>query len=110
MADNKKEELREIAKSMLPDSIIVIGYLEHQLDLIGRLVLDLFANQTSLSADVQSRLNDLNQLLQYSSIDFSNITSQLESYKIPNATALKEETRKIQKKYLDAQIREGLFN
>jgi hypothetical protein len=108
MSDDRKAELREVAKEKLPDPIIVIGYLEHQLDLIGMLLVDL-AEGSTLSAEAQDRLDRLKTLLQYSSINFANITSVYESYKLPNAEVLKQETRKVQKQYLTAQIREGVF-
>jgi hypothetical protein len=94
---------------MSDDPIIVIGYLEHQLDLIAQLLIDLAEKSEPLAPEAEDRLQKLKALLQYSSIDFAHITSVYESYKLPNAEALKQETRKVQKQYLTAQIREGVF-
>jgi hypothetical protein len=104
----KKKELEDIAKEMLPDPIIVIGYLEHQLDLTAQLIVDL-ADSITLTPEAQERLDKLKSLLQHSSINFLDMESPLEAYKIPNAVALKQQTRKVQEKYLKAQIREGVF-
>lgn len=111
MSKDKKQELRETAKEMLPDPIIIIGYLEHQLDLISKLVTDLASliDPNNITPEVQKRLDMLNGLLNYSSVNFDNLTSPLESYKIPKAADLKSYTRKVQKRYLQKQIEEGIF-
>lgn len=111
MSKDKKQELREVAKEYLPDPIIVIGYLEHQLDLISKLVVDLasLVDSNNITPEIQERLDMLNGLLNHSSVNFNNLASPLESYKIPKATDLKAYTRKIQKRYLQKQIEEGFF-
>lgn len=105
---DKKEELRKIAAELLPDPLITMAYVEHQIDLIGQLVIDL-AETVDLGPEQQKRVDMLKKLMQHSSIDFANITHQLQSYKIPKATEYKERTRSVQGRYLQAQIKEGIF-
>lgn len=109
MTEDKKRELREIAKSMLPDPVIIIGYMEHYIDLIAQLVVDLAKSGVELPPEAQERLEKLKSMLQYSSIDFNNIDDPLESYKLPRSEELKKYTRTVQKRYLIAQMREGIL-
>lgn len=110
MAD-RKEELRKVAQDLLPDPIIVIGYLEHQLDLMAMLVKDLYTvvDETQLSDEAKERLAMLDQLLKFPSINFNDLDNPLEAYKIPKATELKGYTRKVQERYLKKQMQEGVF-
>lgn len=107
----KKRELRKIAKEMLPESIVIIGYLEHFVDLIGKCVEDLSSiiDISQLNEEQQFRLNKLKEFLQYSSVDFNNLNDPFEAYKLPSALQLKADTRNIQRRYLKAQQREGLL-
>jgi hypothetical protein len=109
LAENKKEQLRLVAKEHLPDPIIVIGYLEHQLDLVSQLIVDLSESGVTLSPEAIDRVEKMKVLLNYSSVNFEDIDNPLESYKLPNAEGLKKHTRKVQERYLNAQIREGVF-
>lgn len=108
---DKREQLREIAKNNLPDSVVMQGYAENQMDLIAQVVLDIIGtlDQSTLSQDVLDRINFLKQIMEYSSIDFNNLNDPLQAYKIPMATKTKGLTRDIQSLYLNAQVREGLF-
>lgn len=108
---DRREELRNIAKDMLPDPIIIIGYLEHQIDLMAKVISDLLplVDTASLSPDAQTRIEKLNEILTHSSVDFNNINSPLESYKIPTTVQLKGDTREVQKRYLNTQVKEGIF-
>lgn len=108
---DKKEELQKIVEDLLPSPVIALAYMEHQVDLLTQLVVDLVAaTGATLPADAANRLTLLKSLLAQSSIDFSNITDQLQSYKIPNAVAMKAFIHKIEADYLAAQIREGVFD
>lgn len=113
MTDDKKRELQEVTKKLLPDPIIVIGYMEHYIDLIAKIIIDLtdslVESDIELSQEAQDRLEKLKSILQYSSINFDDIDNPLEYYKIPKSEELKKYTRFVQKRYLDAQIREGIF-
>ena len=109
MTEDKKRELRETAKNMLPDPIIVIGYMEHYIDLIAKLVVDLAESGIELPQEAQERLELLKSILKYGSVDFNNIDDPLESYKLPKSGELKKYTRAVQKRYLVAQMREGVF-
>jgi hypothetical protein len=105
---DKKHELQQVAREHLPDPIIIIGYMEHQLDLIGQLVVDI-AEGVQLSPEATDRLELLKQVVAYASVDFANISHQFQSYKIPKAVELKQHTRNIQGRYLQAQLREGIL-
>lgn len=108
--EDVKQSLMDVAKSQLPETFIMIAYMEHQLDLCSQLIVDIAeASGVTLSADAENRLSLLKDVLAQSSIDFANITGQLESYKIPNATSMKAFIHKIEDLYLQAQIREGTF-
>lgn len=110
MADDKKQELEEILGKALPNPLIVLAYMEHQVDLASQLIVDIAeATGVTLSAEAENRLSLLKDLLAQSSIDFANITDQLQAYKIPNAAALKGLIHRVEDKYLQAQIREGVF-
>jgi hypothetical protein len=106
---DKKVELQDIAKDNLPDPIIIIGLLEHQLDLMGQLIIDLAGDKSELSIEIQGRLDRLQGLLNYTSVNFEKIDDPMEAYKIPKATEIKGVTRKVQRRYLEAQMREGIF-
>lgn len=103
-----KQELLETAASMLPDPVKTIALLEHQIDLIGQIVLDL-ADDATLSEAAQERVIMLQLIMEHSSVDFEHIEEQLHAYKIPKAIEKKAYTRLIQERYLQAQIRAGVF-
>lgn len=108
--EQKKTELQTVVENMLPPTVVVIGYMEHQLDLQGQLLLDIIEELGGeLSPEMAERVNRMKQFMAFSSIDFENIENPLEAYKYPNALNLKQGTREIQRRYLNAQIREGFF-
>jgi hypothetical protein len=107
MADIK-EELRQTAASMLNDPVLIMAFVEHQMDLMGQLILDLAENAT-LTPEQQERVDMLKQIMQYSSIDFANISNILQAYKVPKTAENKQHTRMVQDRYLKAQMRAGVF-
>lgn len=110
-ANERKKELQSVVKDMLSDPIIVIGYMEHQIDLMGKIIEDLsgLVDTSTLAPAQQQRLTSLKSILQFSSLDFENLNSPLQSYKIPKVIELKEDTRRVQTRYLNRQIQEGLM-
>lgn len=106
---DKKKALRDTAKDLLPDAVITMAYVEHQMDLMAALIVDL-AESANLTGPALERLTMLKEILQHSSIDFENLTHPLHSYKIPKTAEYKKDTRIVGMKYLQAQIREGVFN
>lgn len=88
---------------------VVLGYFEHQVDILTQVVKDLSAlvDTSQLPDDAKARIDSLNTLLQYSSVDFDNINSPFENYKIPKAVEMKQIIRAIQLQYLNAKSREG---
>lgn len=109
MTESKKDELRMIASNQLEDPIIVIAYLEHQMDLMARIILDLAENVNSLTEEQKQRVEMLKGLMNHSSIDFNDLDNPLHAYKIPKTIENKEYTRLVQYRYLQAQIKEGIF-
>lgn len=107
----KRVELRDTVAEMLPEPVIIIGYLEHQLDLVSKVALDLskLIDQTNMSEGEKNRLVALQDVLVNSSVDFDNMSHPLQSYKIPKAIELKKDTRDVQLRYQNALMREGLF-
>lgn len=109
MADNKKQELRDVAAGQMADPIITLAYIEHQMDLTSQLVIDL-ASKFDLSPAEAERLEMLKSIMEHSSINFANIQDMLESYKVPKTKEHKKATRTIQIRYLLAQVKAGIFN
>lgn len=110
MAD-KKAELREIAKEQLPESIITIGYSEHQMDIVTMLVLDIVEelDPTNFSDIMKKRIEMLKSIMAHTSIDFDNLDDTFQAYKVPKTIEYKANARKVNAKYLKAQLREGVF-
>lgn len=111
MTEDRRKELQGIAKDMLPDPIIVIGYLEHQLDLMAKVIEDLtkLVDTSTMTAEEKNRIQALQGLLEHSSIDFEDLDNPLQSYKLPSAKGLKKRTRDVQRRYLEKQQKEGLL-
>ncbi len=107
--EKKRQELLKAASDRLPDPVHTIAFLEHQMDLMGRIILDLADNATGLTEEQLERVLMLQELIDYSSVDFNNLKHPLQSYKIPKAVEQKAYTRLIQDRYLKAQQREGIF-
>lgn len=105
---DRQKQLEEAAENMLPNATITMGLMEHQIDLIGKIVVSLCENIDLPESD-RSRVETLKEILKYSSIDFTNINSPLQSYKIPAVLEGKQRTRLVQDQYLMAQMREGVF-
>jgi predicted translin family RNA/ssDNA-binding protein len=110
MAD-RKEELRDVVKDLLPEPVIALGYTEHQIDLMAVIIKELAAliDPANITPELQRKLDMLELLIAHSSVDFNNLDSPLEGYKIPGAVNLKAYTRQVQGKYLKKQLEEGLL-
>lgn len=114
MAD-RKEQLQKVAQKKYDElgaPVIVTAYLTHIIDLQTQLIKDLAGavDQTKLSTAAQDRLALLDQVAAATSIDFANITSPLENYKIPGAVQIKEKSNVLMKEYIEALAREGLLS
>lgn len=108
MERNREKELREIAQAELGDPMITIALLEHQIDMITMLALELAEGQ-KLSDQGEIVRDALKQLMRFASIDIENIDHPYQSYKIPRMTREKMHTRYIQQMYLNAKLNEGLL-
>lgn len=104
----KKKELRDTAAGMLPDIVITMAFVEHQMDLMAQILVDM-AEDANLSPEKQERVEMLRGILVHSSINFEKITEPLEAYKIPKTIDYKLNTRQVQGRYLQAQVKAGLF-
>jgi hypothetical protein len=84
----------------------MVSYMEYATDLIAQVVKDLSGaiDTTTLPQEAQDHLAQLNQLLTVSSIDFANIASPYESFKIPRAMQVKQTIAEVRKPYLDFVI------
>jgi hypothetical protein len=111
MSEEKLKELKDIIMSELPDTIVMLGYLENALDIQAKLIQDLFSivDQTKITADIQARLDVLNRVLTYSSIDFTSLNGPLMKNLIDTLVETKEDTRILQGRYFKAQIESGIL-
>lgn len=111
------EKLAQLAEQEILDRVgnvvVLLGYFEHQVDLQAKIIKGISeavqASGVELPVEVTTLLAENDKLLEVSSIDFKNITSQLESYKLPKAVQTKSQIRDIQGIYLQAKLREGKF-
>lgn len=86
----------------------ILGYMEHQIDLVSQLVKDIAETipAENRTPEMEERLTHLSALLEKTSVDFENIASPFETYKLPKAVKVKGAIRNIQKQYLKAKLRE----
>lgn len=106
-----KEEIRELRRMVaeeLPEPVIILGNLEHQIDLISELVRDLSGVVKAIDPDlisegVQKKLDVLDKLLAVSSINTENLDHPLTKELLDGAIGLKGYTRIQQRRYLKAQ-------
>ena len=105
-------DLQDVVQRKIEDRIgkvpVLLGYLEHQVDLIGTVVVGLseVVDQTALTDELKARIDELKAILQHSSVDFANLQSPYENYKIPVAISSKKEIRAIQRQYLSKKLEE----
>jgi hypothetical protein len=111
MSNDRRQELRDIAKSMLPDTVISLALVEHQLDLMAYLLKSLLnrVDETTLTQQEKDMIAYLDQVLAKSSVDFNDIANPFQAYKLPKMVEVKNHTRVVQGKYLKKQMEEGLL-
>ena len=110
--EEKKQELLKVATEHLPDSLKTIAFLEHQMDLMAAIILDLadVANAVDVfNEDQLKRLEVLKSLMSHSSVNFDDLDNPLQAYKLPACINQKYYTRLIQDRYLVAQMKAGIF-
>lgn len=114
--EQQHSQLRKIAESHLPPTMIILAYMEHQMDITAKVVDDLVTTLKeggaldNMSVEQLERVENLRGLLRHSSVDFDNITDPTQSYKIPKAIDNKETTRVVQDMYLRAQQDRGILD
>lgn len=113
----EKEELLEETKKRMPDVVQTLGYMEHQLDLVTKLTLDIhkilvettqLVNAEELTPEQRERFKVAEDFVKTSSVDFDDLPNQLQSYKLPTAIQKKSEMRQIQDRYLQVVYERGL--
>lgn len=85
----------------------IVSLLEYGIDLVSQTCLDLsrMVDQTKITPEIQGRLDALQLLLQYSSIDFDNINDPYNFWKIGLSAQSKQISREIQDLYLKNVIK-----
>lgn len=107
----KEKELLDAMMQRLPNVLLIQGYMEHQLDLMGKLIVDIYeqVGEENLSPEVKGRLDSLRMIMEASSVDFDNIKDPMEAYKYPKAKGVKDQIRVEQARYLKAKVKFGIF-
>ena len=87
----------------------LLSYTEIQIDIMANLLIDMTQvinaiDSTKITSEIQLKIDSLNQMLQFSSIDFSNLSDARENYKVPTTVYYKSELRDIQEPYLNLVI------
>jgi len=82
------------------------SYTEFNIDLLSKLLLDIIPllDQTKINSETQNRINILQKIMQYSSVDFTNLDSPTENYKFDGLIQAKEITAEVRQKYIKAII------
>jgi hypothetical protein len=101
--------VEEVMQRQVGNTAILLGYLEHQVDLLSKLVQDLaeIVDTTKITPEVQERLDKLGEVMTNSSIDFDNLEDPMQSYKLPGTVATKGKLRDVQLRYLQAKANRG---
>jgi hypothetical protein len=80
------------------------SYLEYFDDIIATILSELVlcVDQTKITPELQAKINVLNQILQHSSINMSDLGNPLEGYKLAGIIELKEINSELRQMYMDA--------
>lgn len=109
MEKRPEELVREQITQEIGNESIVLGYFEHQVDLLMQVVKDLAGavDTEQLSEDAKQRLGMVDQLLAHTSVDLAHLDSPYQAYKIPKAIETKKRLRTIQAQYLTVKAELG---
>lgn len=88
---------------------ITLAFMEHQLDFVTKLVISLADRVSDLNDEEKMIVESMKATIQHSSVDFQNMDHPYESYKVPAMVKQKSDTRLLNKRYLDAKVRNGVF-
>lgn len=90
------------------DVLNLVSFLEHLIDLQSNLILKLSdtIDPTLFDTQTQELLGYLRQFNDLSSVDWNQLTSPFQAYKLPLALSKKSYIRQIQKIYLEAKLKE----
>jgi len=100
--------VRKDVEDNIGDPLNLISYLEHLIDLQSFIILKLSDAIEPTLLDIQTKelLGYLGQFNALSSVDWNDLDSPFQAYKIPVALEKKKYIRDIQKIYLDARLKE----
>jgi hypothetical protein len=109
---NRKKEILEIAKTQLPEPNKIAMAMETQLDLTLKVLVELCdsvaGDRKNLSITLQNLLSYADETLKQSCVDFDNLGSDSELYKLPNMIEVKRLTRRVRKQYTAALSKESI--
>lgn len=108
LSEKQIRELRQTVAELLPDSVIVLGNLEHQIDLVSGIVKDLSLaikeiDPSILPEGFDKKLELLDKFLTQSSLDFKNLDHFLYNELVNGAVSMKQYIRFIQLRYFKEQ-------
>jgi hypothetical protein len=108
LTEQQKKELRQIVSQLLPDSVLVLGNMEHQLDLVSGIVKDLSIAIQEIAPDklppnFADKIEALDKFLTQSSLDFNQLKHFLYAELINGAINMKEYIRVVQARYFKEQ-------
>ena len=107
--DKQLEKLvQEAIEKEIGGMIKLLGYMEHQLDLSILSHAYLLKRIPEEEKDDYTRMIEqhINDIAELSSVDFDNLDSPLENYKLPKLKESKAVLRKLQPRYVYLSLKE----
>ena len=103
-----QSQVIDTIKKEMGDPVFLVAYLEHQVDVLTNVVLHLAqAADPAVVEAIQPQLDALQTIDASSSIDFDNLTSPTEAFKLPMMVHNKQMLRSIQGRYLQRLMETG---
>jgi len=80
-----------------------ISYSEYYLDILGTVLSELVScvDQTKITSELQAKIDVLNQILKYSSIDMNRLSDTDQTFKVSGIIELKNTNAQIRQLYLN---------
>lgn len=112
------KELSQLAEEELLKKIggsysVLLGYLEHQVDLQGKMfsLLNQAVEDSGvvLPEELTSLMLEHEKIMEKSSINFDDLANPMEAYKLPKTVETKSIIRNVQVPYLKRKVSEGVF-
>lgn len=100
-----KEKIREYRQAVterLPEAVVVIAYMEHQVDVLTKALNILYSKfSDQLTPEEQEVFDYVNQFLSASSVNFDNLQDPIELDKLQGAADYKNQVRVLQRRYIN---------